>query len=111
MVTNEVVHVDRSHFLALAYQLDGLCIALRRSVGSGLKPGPGMLKALRTLRAKFASIHDGVSLEVLPSLDTIGDQSDVLTYAEILRSTVAMFLLPEEITDKHRALGFHSHEA
>jgi hypothetical protein len=105
MVTNEVGRSDRSHFLALAYQLDGLCIALRHSVGSGLKPGSGTLKALRILRAKFVSIHNGVSLEVLPSLDTIGDPSDVLTYAEILRSTVAMFLLPDEIAEKHRALG------
>jgi hypothetical protein len=52
-------------------------------------------------------MHNGVSLDLLPSIDTSADPSDVLTYAEILRSTVATFLSPDEIAKKHRATDFH----
>jgi hypothetical protein len=52
-------------------------------------------------------MHGGVSLDLLPSIDTSADPSDVLTYAEILRVTVAMFLSPDEIAEKHRATDIH----
>jgi hypothetical protein len=56
-------------------------------------------------------MHNGVSLDLLPSIDASADPSDVLTYAEILRSTVARFLSPNEISEKQRAINFHSREA
>jgi len=111
VLTNQVVRIDRSNLLTIAFQLDGVCTALRHSVGCGLKPGPGTLKALRTLRGAFASIYKEVPLDVLPSIDASADASDVLTYAEILRSTVATFLSPDEIAEKHLAIRLHSHEA
>lgn len=107
MLTNQLARIDHSDLLVLSCQLDGLCNALRQSVGSGLRPGPGTLKTLRTLRGAFLSMHGGVSLDLLPSIDTSADPSDVLTYAEILRSTVATFLSPDEIAVKHRATDIH----
>lgn len=56
-------------------------------------------------------MHQGVSLDLLPFIDTSSTPSDVLTYAEILRSKAAMFLSPEEITEKCRAINFHRHVA
>ena len=111
VLTNQVVRIDRSNLLTIAFQLDGVCTALRHSVGCGLKPGPGTLKALRTLRGAFVSIYKEVPLDVLPSIDASADPSDVLTYAEILRSTVATFLSPDEIAEKRLAIGLRSHEA
>jgi hypothetical protein len=111
VLTNQVVRIDHTDLLTLSFQLDGVCTALRQCVGSGLKPGPGTLKSLRTLRGAFVGMHNGVSLDMLPNIDFGADPSDILTYAEILRSTVARFLSSDEIAEKRRANDFHSHEA
>jgi len=104
----KATRIERSNLLIIAFQIDGLCTALRHSVGCSLPPGPATLTTLESLHRAFAAIHTGPSLEVLPKIDAGSTPSDVLTFAEVLRATVATFLSPDEITEKHRAIGFHN---
>lgn len=100
--------VDRSNALIISFQLDGLCTALRQSIGRGLPPGPGALKTLQELHAAFALINTGPSLNVLQKIDSMSTPSDVLAFAEVLRATAAAFLSPDEVTEKRHAIGFHT---
>src|SRR5688572_11531125 len=103
----QVTRIDRSNLLILAFQLEGLCTALRQSIASGLSPGPATFESLSKLRAAFSAVHSDPSLDVLPKIDTNSSPSDILAFAEILRTTVGAFLSPDEIIEKQRAIGFH----
>jgi hypothetical protein len=93
--------------LKLRFQLAHLCAALRQSIASGLPPGPATFESLTKLRTAFAAVHSGPSLDVLPKIDANSSPSDILAFAEILRTTVGAFLSPDEILEKQRAIGFH----
>ena len=105
-MNEKVTKIDRSNLLIIAFQLDGLCAALRQSVSCGLPPGPGTFESVQKLHAAFAAIHSGPSLDVLPKIESSSSPSDILTFAEILRATCGAFLSPDEVTEKHRAIGF-----
>ena len=100
--------IDRSNLLIIAFQLEGLCTALRQSIGCGLPVGPAAFTTLQSLHAAFAAIHTGPSLAVLPRIEPSAAASDILAFAEVLRATVAAFLTPDEVMEKHRAIGFHN---
>src|SRR4051794_5577849 len=104
-MNQQVTRIERSNLLIIAFQLDGLCAALRQSIASGLPPGPATFESLGKLRTAFSSIHSGPSLDVLPEIDANSSPSDILAFAEILRTTVGAFLSPDEIIDKQRAIG------
>jgi len=72
-----------------------------------MAPGPATFKTLQQLHEAFAAIHSGSSLDILPSIDSDSSPADVLAFAEILRTTVGAFLSPDEVSDKHRAIGFN----
>jgi hypothetical protein len=102
-----VTQIDRSNILILAFQLEGLCTALRQSIASGSAVGPATSESLSKLRAAFSSVHSGSSLDVLPKIDANSPPSDILAFAEMLRTTVGAFLSPDEIIEKQRAIEFH----
>ena len=103
----QVTRIDRSNLLIIAFQLEGLCTALRQSIASGLPPGPAIFENLGKLRTAFSSVHSGPSLDVLPNIDANSSPADILAFAEMLRTTVGAFLSPDEIIEKQRAIGFH----
>ena len=102
-----VTKIDRSNVLIISFQLDGLCLALRHSISCGLQLGPDTVKSVQELYKIFAAIHSGPSLEVLPKIESGSSPSDILVFAEMLRATCAAFLSPDEIAEKHRAIGFN----
>jgi hypothetical protein len=102
-----ITRIDRSNILILAFQLEGLCTALRQSIASGLPPGPATLESLGKLHHAFSLVHSGPSLELLPNIDANSSPSDILAFAEMLRTTIGAFLSPDEIIEKQRAIGFH----
>ena len=106
-MNKEATRIDRSNLLIIAFQLDGLCSALRQSVVRGVPVGPGTFETIQKLHAAFSSIHSGPSLDVLPKIEATSPASDVLTFAEILRATCGAFLSPDEVTARQRAIGFH----
>ncbi len=106
-MSEQAVRIDRSNLLIIAFQLDGLCPALRQCVACGLAPGAATFETIRKLHAAFTLMHSGPSLEVLPEIEANSPTSDILAFAEMLRTTVGAFLSPDEITEKHRAIGFH----
>ncbi len=66
-----------------------------------------MVETIQRLRDAFAAVHIGPSLDILPAISAASPATDVLLFSEILRTTVGAFLSPDEITEKHRAIGFH----
>ena len=99
--------ITRSNLLIIAFQLDGFCTALRHATSCGLPISSATFETLQRLRDVFAAVHVGPSLEVLPVINGGSSASDLLLFAEILRTTVGAFLSPDEILEKHRAVGFH----
>lgn len=106
-MSQQVTRIDRSNLFIIAFQLDGICAALRHALSCGLAPGPATVKSLQQLHAAFAAIHSGPSLDVLPSIDFNSPPSDILAFAEVLRTTVGAFLSPDEVAERQRVIGFN----
>jgi hypothetical protein len=98
--------IDRSGLFVLAAQLEGLCIALRHVVPTGLQPGKSSIDLLKKLYSDFASISTGSCIEGFPKPDDSLSPFDLLVIAETLRSTVMAFLTPEEAEEHGKTFGF-----
>ena len=96
----------RGALFIIAFQLDGLCTALRYVVPAGLEPGAGTIDLLRKLYDDYASISSKRPLAGFPTIDANLSAVDMLAVAETLRSTVLAFLTPDELEDRKQVLGF-----
>jgi len=105
---SEPVVLSKSNLLILAFQLDGVALALRHALSCGQPPSGDTIKTLQKFKDEFVAMHTGQSLNVLPSIDEITAPCDLLIFTEILRSTMAAFLSSEELIEKQRAIGFAS---
>jgi len=98
--------IIRTGLFIIAFQLEGLCSALRQVVPNGLQPSCATIALLKKLRDDFASISEGRSLENFPAIDDALSATDILVVAETLRSTVISFLTPDEQELRKQTLGF-----
>ena len=99
--------INRSNVFILAYQIEGLCSALRMTVPNGLKPGAGTIAILNKLIADLAGMSAGSFMTDLPKISAASDPVDVLAMAETIRTSVMAFMSPEEISEHQKAIGFH----
>jgi hypothetical protein len=104
--TDSNEHINRSGLFILSFQLEGLCAALRHTVPHGLPPGRATVALLRKLYDDLDALHTGRAIERFPSIDDALSPVDVLSIAEMLRSTVVAFLTPEEREERHLEFGF-----
>jgi hypothetical protein len=100
----KVIH--RSSVFMLAAQLQGLCLALRQVVPSGLKPGKVSIDLLKKLYNDFSSITTGQAAEGIPEITDSISGFDLLALTETLCSTIVAFLTPEETEDYNKSFGF-----
>ena len=105
-MNTKATKIDRSNIMILAFLLDGYCTALRQSVSLSLQLGTATLEILQKLHSEFLSISSGTSVELLPKIDATSPPSDILTFAEMLRSMCTAFLSPDETLQRQRAIGF-----
>ena len=96
----------RSGPFLLVSQLEGLCLALRQVVPTGLEPGKVSVDLLKKLYSDFLLMHSGRAFEKLPEITDSISAFDMLVYAETLRSTMMAFLTPEETEEHNKSFGF-----
>ncbi|MGD0078788.1 MAG: hypothetical protein ABSB91_09240 [Sedimentisphaerales bacterium] len=102
----EVKVIHRSNVFILAAQLQGLCVALRQVVPSGLKPGKISIDLLKKLHNDFCSRTTGTAAKRIPEITDSISGFDLLALAETLYSTTVAFLTPEETEDYNKSFGF-----
>jgi hypothetical protein len=98
--------IDPSSRLILSMQAQGLSDALRFALQAGQKPGALTLKLYNQLRSDAAGCANGEAIARLPVADTGIDPVDLLSAVEVLRSTLAACLTPEEHDTRERVIGF-----
>ena len=102
--------VERGGLSIISFQLEGLCNGLRQTVPRGLAPGKDTVAIIKKLLADFASISTGKLLKDLPTLSETSNPVDILVMAETLRTSVLVFLTPEEIAEHRGTIGFHAEQ-
>lgn len=101
--------VTRQGFFLVSYQIEGLCVALRLMVQTGVSAGPQTRELLNNKLSVFRSlIMSGPGLDGLPDITDAIATADLLSIAEILRTTALCFLTPEEHEERRRSIGFTS---
>jgi hypothetical protein len=99
---------NRSNLFIASFQVEGLCTALRATTAVGGQPGPATLELLKSLRDAIVSVGSGLTVEHLPEVTNEMNSYDVLTTAEVLRTTILAFLSPEEAEEQRGVFGFHA---
>lgn len=102
--------IDRSALFILACQSEGLCCSLRQTVPNGLSHGPGTVSMLKKLLNDFDSLSSGKPVENFPEINESLSSTDLLTIAEVVRSSILAFLTPEEKKEHDKTFGFASHK-
>jgi hypothetical protein len=105
---SDKVTFKRNDFFVHSFQIEGLCMALRQTISLGLAPGPTSISILKSLRDRTIEISSGQWLANLPEVHSEMNAQDVLTVAEVLRTSVLAFLSPEELQEQRGTFGFHS---
>ena len=98
--------INPSSRLLLSMQVQGLSDALRFALQAGQKPGPLTIKLYNQLREDAAKHAEGDAIARLPVADEKTTPVDLLSAAEVLRTTLAACLTPEEHETRERIIGF-----
>ena len=100
--------ICRSDLFILAAHSEGLCLALRQVVPTGLKPGKTLIALLKKLYKDFVSRTSGGPIENFPEVTDEISGFDALVIAESIHSMLLLFLTPEETEEYNESFGFRS---
>jgi hypothetical protein len=92
--------------LLLVLQMQGLCEALRFALQANQPPGPLTIGLYNQLRTDANAHADAIAMGRVPGVKDDVNPVDLLSAAEVLRSTLVGSLTPQEHEEHDRAIGF-----